>query len=264
MERITTETGTPDTRDKDDFRIKLDAILSNDKCLNIFMNHLSREYSMECLLSFIEFDQFQKWIIRTANTVLQKHAMGSIAEEDEDCQQDDNEDATPDTNDSNDGLILVNQKVDKPKQETNNIARDARLNSIPNIDTMITLRNVPKSIIVEAQSSLKSDVGVDEKTLHDVKKKAHLLYEKYIKIGSEFEINIGAGMRKGLIDILDNREELMNGEHGRNLRLSDILMMFENPKKEMKMLLQYSFTRMKSTTRYKKVVLILTGKDSPI
>ena len=34
-----------------------------------------REYSMECLLSYIEFDQFQKFIIKTANTVLRKHAL---------------------------------------------------------------------------------------------------------------------------------------------------------------------------------------------
>ena len=147
---------------------------------------------------------------------------------------------------------------DQPKNEN----RETRLFNIPDIDTMDTLRNIPPSMIVDARSSLKSDVDVDEKTLNDVKKMAHLLYEKYLKIGSQFEININAPMRKGLMDILHDKDKLMNGEHGRNLRLPDMIMMFEGAKQEMRLLLQYSLNRMKSTSDYKKIVLILTGKNS--
>jgi len=44
--------------------IGLAKILSNAESLNLFMLHLSREFNMECLLSVIELQQFQKYLLR--------------------------------------------------------------------------------------------------------------------------------------------------------------------------------------------------------
>lgn len=38
-------------------------ILSNHKAINLFMMHLSKEYSMECLLAYIEINQYQQYIV---------------------------------------------------------------------------------------------------------------------------------------------------------------------------------------------------------
>ena len=42
--------------------IKLGQVLSHPKALNLLMQHLAREFSMECLLSLIEFIQFQDYV----------------------------------------------------------------------------------------------------------------------------------------------------------------------------------------------------------
>eukprot|EP01084_Bolivina_argentea_P023739 44342_1 len=46
---------------------KLEDVLSNGRTLNLFMNHLSKEFSMECLCSFIELSQFQKYVLKQMN-----------------------------------------------------------------------------------------------------------------------------------------------------------------------------------------------------
>eukprot|EP01084_Bolivina_argentea_P253526 425885_1 len=47
--------------------ITLEMILSNEQCLHLFMTHLSTEWSMEILLSCIEFNQFQKFLVEHIN-----------------------------------------------------------------------------------------------------------------------------------------------------------------------------------------------------
>eukprot|EP01084_Bolivina_argentea_P302051 521301_1 len=42
--------------------IKLDTVLSNQDAIQLFINHLSNEYSMECLLALIEITQFQNYV----------------------------------------------------------------------------------------------------------------------------------------------------------------------------------------------------------
>eukprot|EP01084_Bolivina_argentea_P306071 528814_1 len=42
-------------------KITLQMILENKRTIHSFMNHLSREFSMECLLAFVEFSQYQDY-----------------------------------------------------------------------------------------------------------------------------------------------------------------------------------------------------------
>ena len=58
-------------------QVKLDNILSCEDTLNLLMQHLASEYSLELLLSYIEFDQFQKYTIRQLNQFLQMHVFGT-------------------------------------------------------------------------------------------------------------------------------------------------------------------------------------------
>eukprot|EP01083_Nonionella_stella_P030824 84432_1 len=55
----TTALTTPQNR----AHITLKTICSHHKSLNLFVVHLSKEFSMECLLSFIEFTQFQRYLL---------------------------------------------------------------------------------------------------------------------------------------------------------------------------------------------------------
>eukprot|EP01084_Bolivina_argentea_P149660 261411_1 len=51
-----------DTNQQIDDNITLQMVLSNEKSLNLFMNHLSTEYSMEILLCCIEIMQYQNYV----------------------------------------------------------------------------------------------------------------------------------------------------------------------------------------------------------
>lgn len=48
-------------------QITLEQILMNKHALHQFMQHLFTEYSIECLISFIEFTQFQKYILQNGH-----------------------------------------------------------------------------------------------------------------------------------------------------------------------------------------------------
>eukprot|EP01084_Bolivina_argentea_P142893 250999_1 len=45
-------------------KIKLHHILSNENSIHLYMIHLSKEYSMECLLAFLEISQYQQYVIK--------------------------------------------------------------------------------------------------------------------------------------------------------------------------------------------------------
>eukprot|EP01083_Nonionella_stella_P033121 90687_1 len=43
----------------------VEAVLSDPQVLNVFMNHLAKEFSMECLLFYIELCQYERYLIQT-------------------------------------------------------------------------------------------------------------------------------------------------------------------------------------------------------
>eukprot|EP01084_Bolivina_argentea_P165958 288236_1 len=177
----------------------LDKILSNEIALNLFMHHLSREYSMENLLAYIEICQFQKWVIKQIND--------------------------------------------------NHINDD----SIKNIKTMNTLKNIPNSEIIEEKTSLINvNINIDSRKaqLDDVKLKAHKLFYKYIKTGVEFEINISYPMRQRLADVLDDGNMLKE----KCLTLSELALLFEECKNEIKLLLTISYERFRYTDSYQQMI----------
>ena len=91
-----------------------------------------------------------------------------------------------------------------------------------------------------------------------MKSKAHKLYNKYIKIGSDYEINISSSMRKKFKNILDDKNKLMQSNE--NTKLSDLLLLFEDAKKEMRMLLSYSHSRWKSSNQYAIMIQLASIK----
>ncbi len=50
--------------------ITVDAVLSNEAAISLFMGHLSREYSVEVLTSYIEMMQFQNWLMESVSLAL--------------------------------------------------------------------------------------------------------------------------------------------------------------------------------------------------
>lgn len=164
-----------------------DDIVTDDKLIHEFMLHLSKEYSMEVLLAYIEFNQFQRYIAEQMNR-----------------------------------------------------------NEIPtDIDFIKFPANIPQSEIIEGKKDeivmiIDTD-GDEDRFISRAKIKAHKLYVKYIKSGSEFEINISSSERNNLSNLLNNLAVLL----ACNVNLRDLIFLFDECKEQMKLLLSFSLSRFK-------------------
>ena len=87
--------------------------------------------------------------------------------------------------------------------------------------------------------------------VRSAKIKAHKLYNKYIAVGSEFEINISSNERNNLRNILSNLESLLSY----NINITDLMKLFESCKNEMIALQSHSLYRFKYTNEYASIVL---------
>eukprot|EP01084_Bolivina_argentea_P125652 222597_1 len=189
---------TPIIQDAKQVDITLNQTLSNKQAVHLFMVYLTTEFSIELLLSFIEFTQFEKYVLN----------------------------------------LIQN---DLPSKEL------LRFHS----EAVIKHSNVPQSNILEHQPSLKNEDTI----LNDAKVKAQKLYDKYVRTGSEFEINLPSWMRKKITNKLgDNYVQLTD--------LSDLLILFQKAKVEMKKYLGYSYTRFKQQKEFQQIIqLFVDSKD---
>eukprot|EP01084_Bolivina_argentea_P157261 274044_1 len=123
------------------------------------------------------------------------------------------------------------------------------------IDDIIKNSNIPQSDILECNPTLRgsntSNSIAINKTLRDAKLRAHKLYNKYICVGSEFEINLSSIMRKTITNVLGNKKQLV---HNKNINLSDLLLLYEKPKQEMRRYLNYSYTRFKYQKEFEQII----------
>ena len=171
--------------------ITLEMILANEKSLNLFINHLSKEYSLEILLSTIEFVQFQKY--------LQPHL---------------NQDTLLDVKKENcDGIKIL---------------------KFPS--------NVPRSEIIESNDMKEQSV------LEISKHVARGLYNKYIAIASEFEVNISGIMRDELLDIVVLKID--------DLTIKDFYTLFEECKNEMIALQISALQRMRYEKEFNDIAVL--------
>ena len=125
----------------------------------------------------------------------------------------------------------------------------------PNVKRVRLFENIPMSLIIESAENVPNQ-SIDDLFLYQSKAKAYKLYQKYIKIGSEFELNIDSGKRRELYDVLDDFEELCSSD----LSLRDLYVLFESAKEEMIVLLTFSLNRFRSdTTKFEQVLHIFEG-----
>jgi len=161
-------------------------MLTKDNYFTAFMVHLSAEFSMELLLSLVEFIQF-KQAIKGANCSMKG------------TQQ------------------IVTVTTDSIGPQESNIDVDDPFVNIELPDC------VPESSIVHNEND-------------SFQIKARKLYEKYIKIGSEYEINIASGLRKQSMDIFESTRDDI-------ICMEAVHTVFDGCCNEMIVLLGYSLTR---------------------
>ena len=112
------------------------------------------------------------------------------------------------------------------------------------------LRNFPKSSIVfnDDYSKLPIVYGRNQCGIKHLKEKCHLLYNKYIAVGSDYEINISSEMREYYISQMDN---LLKFQQNQNISEIELLTIFEPCIHEMVYLLKAKLKRLKKKEKFK-------------
>ena len=175
---------------KEQYSVEL--LLSNEKSVNLFMKYLAKEYSMECMLSFIEMSQYQNYLIQ------------------------------------NDSEQAINSEIiTKVRARSENGFA----------------KNIPISEIIEPEFNSESDDQIFE-----FKIKAYNIYKKYVQVGSEFEINVSSLTRSKLKYVAD-LSSFLNVDTS----INDLVMMFEECRIEMRLLLMYSLARFKATKEFEEI-----------
>ena len=96
-----------------------------------------------------------------------------------------------------------------------------------------------------------------ELILNNAKLMAFEIYERFIKEGSEFEINISSLQRKPLINLLDDLENLMKID----ITIVNLFLLFEDAKYEMWHLMQFSLQRFQGESDFKQVQMIFNNNN---
>ena len=175
-------------------------ITKSNKTYKTYNTKLNR-MSIECILSYIEFIQFQNYLIRQS------------------------------------------------KANDYEISQDA-LSKCTMLDIAA---DIPNSALVNqeqiTQRSSKED-NAAELELTIWRAKAHELYRKYIKVGSEHEINLAGSERSYFSDKMDDIDDFMNSD----ISIDDLLILFESTKKAMRILLVFSLNRWKRRPSFNQLL----------
>ena len=250
-------------------------ILNNENAFNVFMIHLSQEFSTEIILSIVEMDQFQRELLRyfcskkgfDFKTVLKEYetyyqsqhreTYGSmsatkpmhVAQNSPDSRTAINENEEDDEN----GVsfnIPPKLNLDDWKLELYYVYLT---NSIP-------LSCIVHSDLIETFPKYRDVLDLykddeEKQKLVEFRIRAYEIYKKYIEESSVYEINISSRARGKLTVKMRNFDEYVNGNFNENIDvdLLDCFRSFSPSLRQMYQLLTYSYTRFKKNAAYTRL-----------
>ncbi|ETO17954.1 hypothetical protein RFI_19352 [Reticulomyxa filosa] len=215
----------------DDKKIRFRDIISNPQTIDIFMKHLSKEFKL--LLSVIEMDQFQQEVRRSYASDKDK---------------------------------IMDNNVWKTRLEKYNV-------TLPS--------NLPQSMIVFDKDgwserklseilSNNTQITLDStnKHLFQYKLVAFRLFHKYIKTGSEFELNISSGERLQFQVLMQNLIEWLSNTYKDSKRVSvigkpvcselDLFLLFDDCITTNRLLMNEPFIRFSITEEFQACEALLS------
>lgn len=122
--------------------------------------------------------------------------------------------------------------------------------------------SIPMSKIVEEDTKI-SKFNTIKNSAYEYKLKAHKLFDKYIKIGSEFEINLSYQQRNSWMGMMSTTSNLWSFMHAK-VDLNELLITIEQCKKTMTGLLDHSLTRFKTYDKFQAVEKIFSNTSNPL
>eukprot|EP01084_Bolivina_argentea_P247490 414049_1 len=208
-------------------QITMRSYLSEQQGFESFVQHLQKEFSLEIILFLIETNQF-KTLLKMKQSTLR---LTRIDEHEENEYK----------NDVYQGIFT--HQIDVPKSQ---IVYQIFEDEQPNLQPSTSLRNKISSVdsLPEFTMSLSNNhTTIDLDEISKLKTVCFLLYDRYISVGSELEINISFDVRNNLAKLLDDATEFIQNDHEMNKR--KLFYLFDDAIKEQMRLMMSSFSRFK-------------------
>ena len=133
-------------------------------------------------------------------------------------------------------------------------------NTLKKLKIIIFPSSIPMSKIVEEDTKI-SKFNTLKNSAYEYKLKAHKLFDKYIKIGSEFEINLSYQQRNSWMGMMSTTSNLWSFMHAK-VDLNELLITIEQCKKTMTKLLDHSLTRFKTYDKFQEVEQIFNNAST--
>jgi len=264
------------------------SMLKDSNIFHAFMAHLATEFSMECLLAIIEFTEYEEYVLDNFSDYVssKQDYRSKLIQLPEDIPK--SQIVFGSNTDHEDKPVLQSRchsnsshihdgDQHTPPTPTPTLKADHSNTVIPLPLTMSTNSNVPSNHPLTAQHSNHENSNRVRRSpsrskglyadLKPLQVKAHLLYEKYIKVGSEYEINISGPMRNSVQSMLNNEalwdvvldsstknSAKMQAEKIISEKLDEILTLLNECIDEMIKLLSHSFHRFQHTNGYDTLI----------
>ena len=190
-------------------KARLSDIFTNGDALDAFMQHLSKEFSIEMMLAFIEFTQFRVFMYHNIQCLFLKSSKDTT----------------------------TNNKMDNKR---NKIIMES-LNQIFILSKSIPLSNIIyNDKTTQILSNYSNGNTTNDSLLMYCCQIGYKLYKKYIAVGSVYEINIPSQMRRDIIVQMNEKQQCVNNSI---INIEKLSLMFEASRFELSKLLQFSFSR---------------------
>ena len=233
-------------------RTKLGHVLSNARSLDLLMAHLGREFSMECLLSLIEFIQFQNYIYQ--QIVNQRNRLKNGKTDINNNTNLENDEMRPDIQ-----LDIDDSKIELKSLENNLISKKFDIEFPPNVplsSIVFDIKDETNDDDYKLVSNIlnKKKQNIDDCSwVIDAKIRSYKLYKKYIALGSEYEINISYRTRQELINTMHDLNKFIENE---SIDEKKLFWLFRKSSHEMIHLINGSFARFKASTHFAKFLQV--------
>ena len=194
-------------------------VFANNDYFGYFCVHLMKEFSIECVLSFIEFQQFQKYILNIKEFGISLNTMD---------------------HDTLKSLKMYDLAKCIPESFI-----------VYNINKEHNIQTMNFRLYEEMIGDIDNDKNeMLTRRIFEIKTISYRLYKKYIETGSEFEINISYVSRIEFEKLMRNYYVWIMDEQS----VIDLLLIFQDIKLEMLLLLRHSFNRFIHSDEFRQLL----------
>ena len=261
-------------------------VLQDSTAIELFMQHLSKEFSMECLLALIECTQFIQLIIAHDSTILEKNNIichnSNILKNNKLSNSFNSKDwglgvvsnkstaARKKKKNSQEILPIAEEKAEENNNNNsnsnnnNNNNNNNSSNNDPKYDNTLLLIEFPMTIAQSLIVFNNDEIMSDGDDINSIRQRCEMyhnignkLSDKYIFSNSEYEVNIDSRLKKDFVKhfhIFSQLDLNMLQQQSIEEMFVNIVCLFNQCNLSNFCLMQDAFNRFQKTKRYKKLI----------